>query len=101
MTSINSAPWPSMAGTPYLAKLAHYDPMALVPRLSIPTLIIDAANEEFFVPGDNGGKAADILAECGIEVERHVIPGIDHYGIYFDGYAPGSTLALNWWERFL
>lgn len=94
-------PWPSMSGTPFLAHLAHYDPMSVVDRLRMPTLIMDAGDEEFFAPDENGGAAAEIIHANGVPVEYHVIRGIDHYGIYFDGYEQGSKNALSWWERHL
>ena len=95
-------PWPGMAGTPYLAKLAHFNPLAQVDRLRIPTLIIDAGEEEMFPIADNGARAAEIIKNTpGGVVDYHVIPGIDHYGIYFDGYEPGSRAALDWWKRHL
>ena len=94
-------PWPSMSGTPFLAHLAHYDPLSVVDRLRMPTLIMDAGNEEFFATADNGHAAAEIIRANGVPVDYHVIPGIDHYGIYFDGYEFGSTHALAWWQRYL
>jgi dienelactone hydrolase len=95
-------PWPTMAGTPYLAKLAHFNPLAQVDRLRIPTLIIDAGEEEMFPIADNGARAAEIIKNTpGGVVDYQVIPGIDHYGIYFDGYEPGSRAALDWWKRHL
>lgn len=94
--------WPNMAGTPYMAKLAHFDPLAQVDRLRMPTLIIDAGDEEMFPIADNGARAAEILKSTpGGVVDYQVIPGIDHYGIYFDGYEPGSRAARDWWERHL
>ncbi|MCX4705448.1 alpha/beta hydrolase [Streptomyces sp. NBC_01373] len=95
-------PWPNMAGTPFMATLAHFDPLAQVERLRIPTLIIDAGDEDLFPIADNGGRAAKVLETVpGSVVEYQVIPGIDHYGIYFDGYEPGSRAALAWWGRYL
>ncbi|WP_432253970.1 alpha/beta hydrolase [Streptomyces sp. HNM1019] len=95
-------PWPGMDGTPYLAAMAHFDPLGRVERLRIPTLIIDAGDDELFPIAENGGRAAEILRTIpGSVVERQVIPGIDHYGIYFDGYEPGSRAALAWFERHL
>jgi len=94
--------WPRMSGTPFMAALAHYDPLSQVERLRIPTLIIDAGNEELFPIADNGARAAEILADIpGNIVDYQVIPGIDHYGIYFDGYEHGSRAALAWFERHL
>ena len=95
-------PWPPMSGTPFLAALAHYDPLSQVERLRMPTLIIDAGDEELFPIADNGGRAAEILAAIpGNVVDYQVVPGIDHYGIYFDGYEHGSRTALAWFERYL
>lgn len=95
-------PWPNLPGTPHLAALAHYDALAQVERLRIPTLIRDAGDEEMLSIADNGGRAAEVLGSIpGGVVDYQVIPGITHYGIYFDGYAQASQDALAWWERYL
>jgi acetyl esterase/lipase len=93
--------WPNMTGTPHMGTLAHYNPLAHVDRLRIPTLIRDAGEEELFPADRNGGQAAEILRSRGVEVDYEVIPGIDHYGIYFDGYDKGSKDALSWFKRHL
>jgi hypothetical protein len=94
-------PWGSMSGTPFLAHFAHYDPLSEIDQVRVPTLIMDAGNEDLFATEDNGGAAAAALERNGIPVEYLVIPGIDHYGIYFDGYETGSERARAWWERHL
>lgn len=94
--------WPNLAGTPHLGTLARFNPMAQVEHLRIPTLIRDAGAEEFFPAHENGARAAETLASVpGVEVDYEVIPGISHYGIYFDGYEQGSKDALSWLERHL
>jgi uncharacterized protein len=93
--------FPNMAGTPHWATLAQYDPMSQLDRLRVPTVITDAGNEEMFPIADNGGRAAEILRAAGVDVEYSVVDGIDHYGIYFDGYEPGSRAAHNWFRRYL
>lgn len=93
--------WPDMTGTPLLATLVHFNPLAEVERLRMPTLLIDAGREELFPTADNGQRAAEILRGTGATVDYQVIPGIDHYGIYFDGYERSSTAALDWFKRFL
>jgi pimeloyl-ACP methyl ester carboxylesterase len=93
-------PWPDMPRTPYLATMAHFDPLSQVERLRMPTLIIDAGDEELFPIAGNGARAAEIIKSApGGVVDYQVIPGITHYGIYFDGYGPGSRAALDWWGR--
>lgn len=92
---------PNLAGTPYLASLAHFDPMSQLDRLRTPTVITDAGNEEIFPIADNGARAAELLRTAGVEVEYSVVEGIDHYGIYFDGFEPGSRAAHRWFQRHL
>jgi dienelactone hydrolase len=93
--------WPNLAGTPHMGSLAHFDPLVQVERLRIPTLIRDAGDEEMFPIPENGGRAAEILHSLSAEVDYEVIPGITHYGIYFEGYEKGSKDALAWLERHL
>lgn len=64
-------------------------------------MIRDAGDEQLFPLDGNGGRAAEILRANGVEVAYEVIPGIDRYGIYFDGYDKGSKDALDWFERHL
>lgn len=90
-----------MAGTPYWPALAHFDPMSQLDRLRVPTVITDTGNEEMFPIEDNGARAAGILRAAGVDVEYSVVDGIDHYGIYFDGYQPSSRAAHNWFRRHL
>ncbi|MCK8642357.1 alpha/beta hydrolase [Mycobacterium colombiense] len=93
--------FPNLAGTPDLASLAHYDPMSQLDRLRAPTVITDAGNEEIFPIAHNGARAAEVLRAAGVEVEYSVVDGIDHYGIYFDGFEPGSRAAHTWFQRHL
>ncbi|MFE6925625.1 alpha/beta hydrolase [Nocardia sp. NPDC057663] len=93
--------FPDSDGTPYLAALARFDPLTQVDRLRMPTLIIDAGQEELYPTADNGQNAATILRANGVTVDYHVVPAITHYGIYFDGYEFGSSTALNWFESYL
>lgn len=93
---------PRMPGRANLASFARYDPLGQLDRLTVPTLILDAGAEDLFPIEENGGTAFAVLSErTGQIVERRVIAGIDHYGIYFDGYKPGSQAALEWFQRHL
>ncbi|TQC43192.1 hypothetical protein EEB14_44490 [Rhodococcus sp. WS4] len=94
--------WPNLTGTPHLGALTHFSPLAQVERIRIPTLIRDAGEEEMFPTPENGERAAQILRTVpGGDVDYEVIPGITHYGIYFEGYDKGSQDALAWLERHL
>ncbi|MDR3500155.1 MAG: dienelactone hydrolase family protein [Parvibaculum sp.] len=93
---------PGMPGLANLARFAQYDVLGQLDRLRVPTLILDAENEEFFPIRENGGAAFAILAaRPGQIIEHHVIPGIDHYGIYFGGYDQSSRFACEWFKRHL
>jgi dienelactone hydrolase len=93
--------FPGLDGTPHLAALARFDPLAEIDRLRMPTLVLDAGAEELFPTADNGRRIAAILGSNNVAVEYHVIPGITHYGIYFDGYEFGSSSAVRWFGRQL
>jgi hypothetical protein len=64
--------------------------------------MIDAGDEEMFAIAENCGRAFEQLRDRpGQVVNRQVIPGINHYGIHFDGYDASSRSALAWFERRL
>ncbi|MGW6426709.1 alpha/beta hydrolase [Nocardia sp. NPDC055053] len=93
--------FPDSDGTPYLAALARFDPSTQLDRLTMPTLIIDAGEEELYPTADNGKNAAAVLEANEVPVAYHVVPAISHYGIYFDGFEFGSRTALDWFDRHL
>ncbi|KXU82912.1 hypothetical protein CI15_27705 [Paraburkholderia monticola] len=93
---------PGNEGILQLSKFRQFNPLRALKEFSGPVLIVDAGNEELFDTRLNGGKAADMLrADVNRNVAYHVIDGIDHYGIYFDGYAQGSELQLSWFKTHL
>lgn len=93
---------PGLAGSPNLAKSARYNVLGELDRLHIPTNMIDAGDEEMFAIAENCGRAFEQLrGRPGQIVNYQVIPGINHYGIYFEGYDASSRSALAWFERHL
>ncbi|MDM0022394.1 alpha/beta hydrolase [Variovorax saccharolyticus] len=94
--------YPGLAGTPHLARFLQYNTIDEVSKLKVPTLMMDAGNEELFDIRENSGKAYDILKSEGtVPVHYKVIDGIDHYGIYFSGFDEGSEAALEWFSKHL
>ena len=73
---------PGLKGTPHFARMAQYQVGDKALEVSVPTLILDAANEEMFDIAQSGALAHQRLKERGIKTYYEVIPGIDHYGIY-------------------
>ncbi|WP_423894636.1 alpha/beta hydrolase [Candidatus Pelagadaptatus aseana] len=93
---------PGLQGTPHLARFIQYQPLADVASVSVPTLLIAAGDEQLFNNEEHSKKAYDIIHnKASVATEYHVIPGINHYGIYFGGYAKGSDLALKWFQQKL
>ncbi|MGE0388367.1 MAG: alpha/beta hydrolase [Gammaproteobacteria bacterium] len=94
---------PGMSGTTNLAKWAHHLVRDQAEHLRIPTLMIDAGSEEMFKLDENCGRLHRVLAErLGADKVRYVvIPGIDHYGIYFDGFDTGCREAVDWFRAHL
>jgi len=93
---------PGLAGFTDFARWTQYDVLGQLDRLSVPTVMLDAGKEELFSIADHCGRAYEILkAKPGPMARCEVIPGIDHYGIYFDGYARSSQVAVDWFRDHL
>lgn len=94
--------FPGSEGRFQFGRFAHFDPLRALRNFDRPTLILDAEKEELFRTERNGTKAAASLRQAGLApVAYHVVPAIDHYGIYFDGYEQSSALALDWFKTHL
>jgi dienelactone hydrolase len=92
----------NLDGTPHYARMAHYDVMAEVHKLRVPTLMIDAGNEVMFDIAENSGRVHEILRAAGTpHVRYEIIAGIDHYGIYFEGFEQSAALACEWFAEHL
>lgn len=94
--------FPKAPGIPHFARMRGYRPLNEVAKLRVPTLMVDAGDEDMFDIRDNGGAVRDHLEREGrVPHAYHVIPGIDHYGIYFGGYAESVALATSWFSTHL
>jgi len=93
---------PGLAGFTDFARWTQYDVLGQLDRLSVPSVMLDAGKEELFSIADHCGRAYEILKAKPGQIARYeVIPGIDHYGIYFDGYARSSQVAVDWFRDHL
>lgn len=94
--------FPFTAGVPNYPEMLQYRPIREIGKLAVPTLLIDAGQEEMFDIRENGGKVAEFLKNSGaVPYHYEIIPAIDHYGIYFEGFERGSTLARDWLIEYL
>ncbi|BFM18162.1 hypothetical protein R50073_43450 [Maricurvus nonylphenolicus] len=95
-------PYGTMSGTPNLARMLQYNISEQAAKVSVPTLIVDAGNEEMFDIRQSGGAVHEVLkAKESVPTYYEVIEGIDHYGIYFDGFERGSQLQHDWFVKYL
>ncbi|MET4578889.1 alpha/beta hydrolase [Ottowia thiooxydans] len=94
--------FPATPGIPHLAQMSRYRPLNELLKLSVPTLMIDAGSEELFDIREHCGFVAKHLqSNASIPHHYEVIPEIDHYGIYFEGFERSSTLARDWLAEHL
>ena len=89
-------------GILHFPRMRAYRPINDIARLNVPALMIDAGAEQMMDIRQNGGAVSDYLEREGrVPFHYRVIPGIDHYGIYFDGYAESASLARSWFTTHL
>jgi dipeptidyl aminopeptidase/acylaminoacyl peptidase len=87
-------------GYPDLIAIKQYDPAAYWDKVTVPTLIIDAADEELFDTALNGQAFHESL-KGRVSTEYVTLPG-KHYDIYRDeGYAKALKLTQDWFVKHL
>lgn len=91
--------FPRLKGTPDVAKMAHYSPIAFAERISVPILIIDAESEELFDRMKHGHALYEIVKSRTV-AQYKTFPG-KHYDIYTKHYPAAEKLALKWFQIHL
>ena len=90
---------PGLKGTPDVARMLFNRPLDAAARIRVPTLFIDAENEEYGAPEIQGGAAFEIVRRNAV-AERRSFP-CTHYEVYDRFYDPSLKLALDWFEKHL
>jgi dienelactone hydrolase len=91
---------PGLRGYPDLIAMKQYDPAAYWDELTIPTLIIEAEDEELFDRKLNG-QALHASLKDRVPTRYLVLPGT-HYAIYRDqGYVEALKAAQDWFVAHL
>ncbi|MFT4519435.1 MAG: dienelactone hydrolase [Halioglobus sp.] len=91
---------PGLKGYPDLGAMKRYDPAASWAALAVPTLVIDAEDEEMFDRKINGLALHDSL-QGRVATRYLVLPG-NHYAIYRDqGYEQALKAAQDWFVEHL
>ena len=98
----------------FSGKMARYDQMRINParsigfstfeaaeKISAPMLIVDAEKEDLFDTKKNGKRVAEILEGRKVPVKYHVVPGIDHYGVYREAFADVTKMEIEWFADHL
>ena len=89
-----------LKGSPDLIAMKQYDPAADWDKLAVPTLVIDAEDEELFDRKINGLALYESL-QGRVETRYLALPGT-HYDIYRDqGYAAALKAAQDWFVQHL
>ncbi len=88
-----------LRGTPDIAKMVHYRPIAVAHRVRAPTLFIDQDAEELFDRRNHGLAAYEIVRQHA-PARYELLPG-KHYAVYRDNFERASDLALAWFREHL
>ena len=90
---------PGLGGVPDLARMAKYRPIATAEQVRVPTLVIDAEQEELFDPERNGRALYEIVREHA--PARYETFPCKHYAIYEQYYRSAAKLARDWFVEHL
>ncbi|ARN76415.1 dienelactone hydrolase [Oceanicoccus sagamiensis] len=91
---------PLLRGYPDWIAMKRFDPMAYLDRLTAPTLIIEAEQEELYNRQKNGVLMHQIIKDR-IESRYIAYPG-KHYAMYSgDNLEAGREAALQWFLKYL
>lgn len=93
-------PVPGLTGTPDYVSMAQYSPRDAAHMSRAASLIIDAGNEELFDIKEHGQAVYSILKNR-VPVKYHVVPDIDHYGIYREAREEALAMAIDWYKKHL
>jgi uncharacterized protein len=89
-----------LQGTPDLAKMWGYNAIPLADIIRIPTLVIDAQQEELLDVETNGTAVYERIRRNAIA--EHKFFACDHYGIYNRPTShAASDAAVDWFRRYL
>ena len=91
---------PGLKGYPDWSALKRFNPMMQVDALRVPTLIIDAEDEEIFDRTKNGYLLHETIKDR-IDSRYIVYPG-KHYDVYKgDNRKAATEAALDWFDKYL
>ena len=90
---------PGLSGTGDLANMARYWPIRLADRVTAPTRVIDAEQEDFFDRGQNGDALYAMLRDR-VACDHRLLP-CRHFAIYEEYAEEAGRLARDWFLEHL
>ena len=90
---------PGLKGTPDIARMVDHSPRLAATRVRVPTLIIDAEQEELMNRLENGFTVHMIIRENA--PSEYVTFPCTHYKVYDQYFTESTKLALDWFKRHL
>lgn len=89
----------NLQGAPIRARFLDYAPVEDIARVkNVAIQIVIAENEELFDNRNHGIKAYERYTGTKNLV---TVPGIKHYGIYYEAYAQAHKLSQDWYMKYL
>jgi dienelactone hydrolase len=90
---------PNLNGHPNYISIKRIEPYAHIDKIDVPTLIIDAQDEEFFDRLKNGKALHDSIKDR-VDTEYVVLLG-KHYDIYGQESPKAINAAIEWFNKYL
>ncbi len=90
---------PGLRGTPHLGRMALYQPISVAKNIKVPTLIIDAENEELFDRRKNGLSVHNLI-KGKVPTRYLTFPG-RHYDIYGKNLEAVLKVQIDWFNEHL
>lgn len=90
---------PGLRGTPHLGRMALYQPVSEAKNIKVPTLIVDAENEELFDRRENGLAVYNLIKDK-VPAKYLTFPG-KHYDIYSKNLEAAVDAQIDWFKKYL
>ena len=90
---------PGLRGTPHYGRMSIYQPITRAKDIKVPTLIVDAENEELFNRLENGWAVYNLIKDK-VPSKYVTFPG-KHYDIYSTNFDASTDIQIEWFNQYL
>jgi uncharacterized protein len=88
-----------LSGYPNYISMKNFEPFDYVGGINVPTLVIDAEDEELFDRLENGKAFYDVIKDR-VDAKYMTLPG-QHYDIYRQESPKAIEEAIAWFNTYL